>query len=92
MKEDRTEVSAEELLRAKDAAAALLQSLGLEAYLFEVELHGDQWEVKLECAIKGGWQSVTLPARRTALTGSLDDAQQRKELIDAWSGRLACLR
>jgi hypothetical protein len=92
MKKDQTKISAEELLRAKEATAALLQTLGLEAYLFEVELRGGEWEIKLECAVEGGWQSLNLAAPRDELIRSLGDGQLRQELAKAWAGKLACLR
>jgi hypothetical protein len=92
MTKDQNEISAQELTRAKEAVAALLQHLGLEAYLFEVELRGGEWEVRLECAVDGGWQSVSLTAPHDALLESLQEPGVQERLARTWSNRLACLR
>jgi hypothetical protein len=63
-------VSLQELSRAKDAAGALLDQLGLEAYLFEVEPRDGDWLVRIECAIDEGWQTTSLAVGRARLLTS----------------------
>ncbi len=57
-------VSSRELALAREAVAAVLDRLGLAAYLFEVEpLAGDGWRLRLECAVgepREGWERVEL--------------------------------
>lgn len=67
--------STDELLKAKEAVQALLESLSLAAYLFEVEPREDQWELRVDCSVDQGWQSIVcqltkkpcLKAKRTTL-------------------------
>ena len=57
-----------ELARAREAVAAALEALGLEAFLFEVEpREGDTWVLRVECAVAEGWERVEVPVPRAAL-------------------------
>lgn len=78
-----------ELSQAKEAAAALLGELGLEAFLFEIEPHAEHWQLTVECAIENGWQTTTLPVAKALLLASRDDAAARKHLLYEWRERLA---
>lgn len=85
-------LSIAELARARETTAELLDELGLEAYLFEVEAFGDQWELKVDCVVDAGnaWESTTLSIPREILLASGDAAIHRRLLAD-WRGRLgAC--
>lgn len=78
-----------ELSEASQAAAALLEELGLDAYLFEVEPHLDaEWELQVECAVDEGWQRLCIPIDKEALLASRHDEARRRELMDEWRERL----
>lgn len=81
-----------ELVATKEIVSALLNELGIEVYLFEVEPRNGQWEVRVECAIEPGWESVTLPVDRLRLLASREDAAVRAELLTAWRERLAACK
>lgn len=86
-------ISITELARAREASAALLDELGLDAYLFEVEPRDELWELKVECAVtaEGAWESITLPVAKEMLLASQDDASIRQRILAEWRGRLiAC--
>jgi hypothetical protein len=78
-----------DLAKARDTIAELLDELALEAYLFEVEPRDSQWEVKVECAIKEGWEIVLLPIARERLLAASEDVTVRKQVLREWRGRLA---
>lgn len=79
-----------ELAEAREATRALLDTLGLASYLFEVEPRTDgRWEVRIDCAVADGWQSVVLPVSRERLLASRSDQQARAELLHDWGARLA---
>ena len=86
-------LSIAELARARETIAGLLEELGLETYLFEVEPRNEQWELKVDCvmAADGAWESVTLRVPREALLTSQDDAALRRRLLAEWQDRfVAC--
>ncbi|MCW9088695.1 MAG: hypothetical protein OQK54_04095 [Gammaproteobacteria bacterium] len=53
-------INSSELIRAREAIESVLEQLDVDAYLFEVEPSGEQWELKVECAIEQGWGSFTV--------------------------------
>lgn len=82
-----------ELARAREATAELLDALGLEAYLFEVESGDGEWQVKIDCALDGEeWQSITLPAPKEMLLTSAREAAVRERILDDWKRRLAACK
>jgi hypothetical protein len=78
-----------DLAKARDTVSALLDELGLAAYLFDVEPGDRWWQVKVECAISHGWESVMLEVERQALLSALDDASLRQRILTDWRQRLA---
>lgn len=81
-----------ELARAKEAVSALLEHLGLAAYLFEIEWRDEQWLLRVDCAIREGWQSLSFPVDKGLLVRSANDATARQQLLTAWRGQLqACM-
>jgi hypothetical protein len=84
--------SAAELEQAREAVSALLDELGLEAYLFAVEPRDGNWEVKVECAVQEGWETVTLPVDIRLLLASPVDREARARLAQAWDAKLAACR
>lgn len=79
-------LSSEDLLQAKEAAQALLEQLGLSAYLFEVEPREVAWQVRVECAVNSGWQSTTLDVDKQELLNSRTDKEVFQRLLAEWSG------
>lgn len=82
-------VSTLELAQARQAAGSLLEELGLEAYLFEIEPKEGEWELRLECAMPGGWQTLRLPVEKDTLLAARDDAAIRSNVREAWQSRLS---
>ena len=85
-------VSTEKLTDAKEITAGLLDELGLEAYLFEVEPRAGAWEVRVDCGYRGGWQSVTLAVDIDRLLDSRVNATSRAQVLNDWRERLAACR
>jgi hypothetical protein len=85
-------VSLKELAQAKDAVGAILEQLGLETYLFDVELGDGDWVVRVECAIDAGWQETTLAVDRGRLLLTASDAEARAALRGEWQPRLAACK
>lgn len=85
-------LSTMELSEASRAAHQLLDQLGLDAYLFEVEPLEGQWEVRVECAVDGGWQALHFPIDKDELVASLHDAGKRDQLIEDWRRRLSACK
>jgi tRNA(Ser,Leu) C12 N-acetylase TAN1 len=85
--------SGRDLEGATEAARALLEELGLEAYLFAVEPREGDWELKLECALEDGWQTIALPVELDLLLASRTETDARSRLLRSWGSKLAaCLR
>ena len=85
--------SGAKLKRATEAASGLLGQLGLESYVFAIEpREGDEWELKVECAISEGWQTVTLPVDVGLLLASRTDSNVRTRLLQSWDARLTACR
>lgn len=83
-------LSAAQLIEARETAAELLDSLGLDAYLFELEPGELHWTVRVECAVDDGWETVLLPADREMLSAGADYARCQ-EMLRQWRERLvAC--
>jgi hypothetical protein len=83
-------LSTMELAEARQAVAELLEQAGLDAFLFEVEPREDHWELRLECAVPDGWQSLVLSVDRDSLLASRNDDEARRRLIESWQEQWAC--
>lgn len=81
-------LSERELTQAKETVASLLETLGLSAYLFEVEPHEGHWEVRVECALNSGWQSATLAVDEALLAAARTDTPVRDALLADWRHHL----
>ncbi|UCE88271.1 MAG: hypothetical protein JSW10_07835 [Pseudomonadota bacterium] len=85
-------MSIAELAQAREVVTQIFDALDLDAYLFEVEPCDDRWEIKLECAVAEGWETVRLSAAKENLLRGVDDAAARQLLLDDWRKALsACL-
>lgn len=81
----------ETFLEAKEAAGALLEALGLENYVFEIEpaeQDGDEWMVRLEWVRAGAWASTRLGISHELLMRSRRDAGARERALAAWRARV----
>ena len=85
-------ISTIELAQTREAVTRILDELQLDAYLFEVEPSEGQWELRVECAVEGGWERVTLTVAKELLLLAVDDSKVRHSLLDEWRETLsACL-
>lgn len=81
-------LSTTELFKAKNAVNSLLDELGLQSYLFDVEPRDQQWQVNIECAAPdGAWQSIHMEIDKELLTNS-HEPDSRSKLIEKWRGRI----
>jgi len=84
--------SGTELAGATQAASAVLEELGLDAYLFAVEPREGSWELTLQCAVDEGWQTINLPVDIHELLESRTDAGTRSRLAARWGAKFAGCR
>ena len=86
-------VSVEELTQAREMVYRVLDTLHVDAYIFEVEPHNEHWEIIVECAISEGWSRVLLSAPREILVGDKSDTTIPPSLQETWRNALsACKR
>lgn len=85
-------VSVQELAKARGVTETLLDDLELGGYLYELEAFDNEWQVRLDCALDGGWASVTLPVERERLLACADDEQARRAMLESWRERLRSCR
>jgi len=85
-------VSITELAGARAAAEKLLESLGLEAYLYEIEPGDDGWTMVLECATDDGWQRLSWEVDKDELLQSLDDEKAKQRLAEQLSRQVGACR
>lgn len=79
-----TQWGTKELAAARDAVASLLDTLKLDAYLYEVELADDHWDVKVEWARGQEWSRETLSVDGVKLLQSPHDEAIRDALLAEW--------
>ncbi|HEY5601628.1 MAG TPA: hypothetical protein VIM41_00815 [Gammaproteobacteria bacterium] len=83
-----------DLAKARFNASAILDELRLDAYIYEVEPHDGDWELKIECAcdVDGGWEMITLKVPKDMLLDS-DHVHSAKESLYAyWKQKLDCCK
>lgn len=82
------------VIDARNAAAALLDRLGLEGYVFEIEpmARDDLWEIRLEW-VRGGpdgkWTTTRFEIDGTWLLRSLHDEATRACVLRGWGDVIA---
>ena len=86
------QVSTADLAYAREASADLLASLGLETFVFDLEPGEERWQLRVDCAVKDGWQTVTVPVQKTMLLAARQDPQVRAQLRDRWADALGLKR
>lgn len=83
-------LSIHEIDQIKDNVRTLLDQIGLDAYLFEVEPSSEEeWAVKIECAMESGWERQILSASKAALATCHEDPSVRQDLLDHWKDQLS---
>jgi hypothetical protein len=70
------------------AIERILDELELRAFIFTLEEKERGWELHVECATNGVWQTIALSADPADLLASRHDATVREQLRDAWRERL----
>ncbi len=85
-------LSARELAQVREVVGRVLEELGLEAYLFEVEPHEGQWDIRVECAVDDGWETCRLTADKEYLLRGTDDPVVHEVLLDNWREALSACR
>jgi hypothetical protein len=66
----------------------LLDELQMRAFIFTVEPKGDLWQLRVECATDGEWQTVSLPIEAPQLLSRLRDPTERERFKALLRGRL----
>lgn len=84
-------VKAATLARARENAASLLDSFGLETYLFSIEPQDSGWMLQVECAGDGAWETISLPVPESFLSSG-DEQAARESVEDEWRRRLSVCR
>jgi hypothetical protein len=86
-------VSVDELTQAREMVYRILDASHVDAYIFEVEPHNENWEIIVECAISEGWSRVRLSAPRQTLLAGKADTTVPRSLYETWRNALsACKR
>lgn len=89
--EQITRITTRDLAQAKDAVSLVLEELGLSNYVFEVEPRSGPWEVRIDCAAGGVWQSLTLLVEAAELIEVVENSTARNKLLARWRETLgAC--
>ncbi|HKJ77397.1 MAG TPA: hypothetical protein VKA64_09350 [Gammaproteobacteria bacterium] len=87
------DVSTVELSRARELVGDVLDEIGIDAYLFDIEPGEPDWQVRVECAVEGGWTRHTTVVAKERLLEASEDADARRALREEWERALgACLR
>ncbi len=81
-------LSGYELCRAREAAGAVLEEVGLDNYLFSVDPREEGWEIRVEHPVREGWEQVRMPIDRELLLASRTDRNARRQLARSWGSRL----
>jgi hypothetical protein len=77
-------LSSKKLINAKEATRNLLEAMGLDAYLYEVEPRENPWLVRVDCAVEGGWQSISIDVEVEDLIKSRKDKELFGQLLEQW--------
>ena len=84
---------AADIAETRATVERVLEGLGLAAFLFTLEPKESGWQLTVECAADGGWQTVMLPVHADELRASVHDPAARDRLRAAWTERLSgCAR
>jgi len=77
-------------IRAREAAAELLEALPLTSYLYELAPRSSgRWSLRLAYEIQGDWRVACIDVAPEDLIAAVKDAAVRQRLLAAWRRRLA---
>jgi hypothetical protein len=80
----------QDLAQAREVLAGLLEDLGIDASLFEVEPQEGHWKLTIECATRdGGWETINMSIDKDHLMRGDDDAVVHEFLVDELRDRLS---
>lgn len=85
-------ITTEDFALTRETVREMLDSLGLVAYLYELEPRDDHWELRVECALNGGWETVMLSVPESDLRCCRYDVAARERMLEAWRPRLEACR
>ncbi len=77
-------LSIHDLGQAREAAAGVLDDLGLEAYVFDVEPGETAFRVHVEYRTTAGWQTRDMQVAPRQLADAAGDARSRARLAEQW--------
>ena len=81
-----------DLAGARLAVESLLERLDLDAFIFAVEHTPRGWELRVECAIRGGWQAETILLGEELPGPGSEDAPLRDRLVNQLRDKLAACK
>ena len=89
--ENNTTLSTVELAKARVNASAILEDLKLDAYIYEVEPHDGDWEIRVECACEtnGNWEMISLKVPKDMLLESDHEHTAKASLYAYWKKKLS---
>jgi hypothetical protein len=88
-------VTSAELASARELIASLLEAMGLDAYLFEVEPKEEHWELKIECANEedDSWTATSMQIANHLISAAASDHKNKGILHEFLEHELlACKR
>lgn len=81
-----------DFIQARLLIDGILEELGIDAYLFEIEPHDGQWELKVECAVEEGWGSYHVTLDDAQVQAGFNGDAARNELKQCCSESLKACR
>jgi hypothetical protein len=81
-----------DLAGARLAVESLLERLDLDAFIFAVDHTTRGWELRVECAIEGGWQAETIVLGNELPGPGPEDAPLRDRLVNQLRDKLAACK
>ncbi len=78
-----------DLAFARETTARLLEELGLQNYLFDVEPRDGEYVLTVECAAAGAWETTTIAVDAGQLQAARGDRAAYRELLGELHSRLA---
>ncbi len=73
-------MTSSDFIQARLLIDDILEELGLDAYLFEIEPRDGHWELRVECAVEEGWGNYSVALEEATLHAGFDGEEARNEL------------
>lgn len=84
--------SVEELTDVRELVEELLDGIGLQSYVYNIEQKEDDWIVSVDYPHRDEWRTVDLCVDKKALGDCFKYYDARSNLSSAWRNRLEGLR